>query len=306
MFDERMEALARQQHGLISLSQAGELGGTESAIRHRRRQGRLVEVSQGVFRLPGAGENEATAAMAAVLSGGPDAVLSHGSAAAWLGLPGFTVEPLTVSVRRHGRRRRPDVRYEQSLVLPAHHRRVIDLIPTTSMARTLFDLCGDREVRLGRAARALDTALARRMVTMPALWRVLDDLAERGRRGTVWMRTLLTERGGRYVPPESELEARFLALVTRFGLPPPERQVDLGDADQWIGRVDFVWRNARLIVEVDGAGFHDGLIDRRRDAQRDEQLAAAGWTVLRFRWADITETPQEVVEELRIRCRNPS
>jgi hypothetical protein len=174
------------------------------------------------------------------------------------------------------------------------------------VARTLFDLCGDREVRPGRTARALDTALARRLVTMPALWRVLDELAERGRRGTVWMRTLLMERGHRYVPPESELEARFIALVHRYGLPVPERQVDLGDSDQWIGRVDFVWRAARLIVEVDGAEFHDGLLDRQHDAERDERLAATGWTVLRLRWADVVDSPDQVAATLRVRCRNAS
>ena len=46
------------------------------------------------------------------------------------------------------------------------------------MARTLFDLCGAVQAR--RAERALDTALARKLVTLPPLWRVLIDLAEHG------------------------------------------------------------------------------------------------------------------------------
>ena len=77
---------------------------------------------------------------------------------------------------------------------------------------------------------------------MTALWRVLDDHAARGRAGSGVLRQLLIERGGRYAAPESELEARFIALVSASGLPQPERQVDLGDADSWIGRVDFVYR----------------------------------------------------------------
>ena len=45
---------------------------------------------------------------------------------------------------------------EQSLHLPAHHVTVIDGIPCTTMARTLFDLCGRRK-SWGRVARAMDT-----------------------------------------------------------------------------------------------------------------------------------------------------
>jgi len=235
--------------------------------------------------------------MAAVLAVGDDAVLSHTSAAWLLGLPGFGIAPLVVSVPRMLRRVVSGVRVEQSLALLDHHRRVVDGIPCTSVARMLFDLGGDVHAR--RAERALDTALARRMVTMPALWRVLDDLAEHGRSGTVLMRTLLSERGASYVPPASELEARFLALVDEHSLPRPEQQVDLGDADTWIGRVDFVWKRARVIVEVDGAAFHDGLVDRRDDALRDARLRREGWTVLRFRWDEVTINGPEVARTVR-------
>lgn len=306
MLDQRMEALACAQHGLISNRQASELGCTRAGLRHRLQKGRIFEMANGVYRFPGAPETPAQEAMAAVLTGGEGAALSHNSSAALQGLPGFDLRPLTVSVHRNGRRGRSGIRFEQSLALLAHHRRIVDGVPCTSLARTLFDLCGDPIIRPGRAARALDTALARRLVTTPALWRVLDDLAERGRAGTVLMRALLMERGDRYVPPESELEARFLDLVGRHGLPVPERQVDLGDSDQWIGRVDFLWRSSRVVVEVDGAEFHDGWTDRQHDAERDRRLVASGWTVLRFRWADIVDTPAAVAAAVRNRCRSAS
>jgi very-short-patch-repair endonuclease len=300
MVDERMEALASSQHGLISHNQAVALGVTESAIRHRRSKGRLAVVQPRVYSLPGAIETAHRRALAAVLAAGDGAVLSHGSAAALYRLPGFTIEPLVVSVPRRWRRRMDRVRVEQSLALLPHHVRVIDGIPCTSLARTLFDLCGD--VRAGRAERALDTALSRRAVSLPALWRVFLDLAEHGRAGTVVMRALLMERGKTYVPPASELEARFVELARSERLPYPERQVDLGDADSWIGRVDFVFRSDRLVVEVDSAEFHDGLLDRRSDAERDRRLVADGWTVLRFRWRDVVDRPADVARSIRIRC----
>lgn len=294
-----MEALAATQHGLITRAQAIELGLSRSAIQHRRQRGQWRLVSRGVYRLMGALVTPHQRALAAVLASGEGAVLSHRSAAALHELPGFPMEPLIVSVNRDGRRSLSGVRLEESLALLGHHVSIVDDIPCTTVARTLFDLCGD--VYAGRAERALDTALARKLVTLPELWRVLDDLAEHGRAGTVLMRSLLMERDPEYVAPESELEARFIALARNYGLPEPERQVNLGDGETWIGRVDFLFRSTRIVVEVDGAEFHDGLVDRRRDAERDSQLVAAGWTVLRFRWDDIVNRPAAVAHAIRFR-----
>jgi hypothetical protein len=296
MADLRMEALAARQHGIVSHAQARELGLTAPAIRHRHESGRWQIVLPGVYRLSGSPGTARQRAMAAVLAGGPAALLSHTSAAGLLGIPGFFLTPLVISVPR-SRRAIAGVKIEQSLCLPPHHRRVVDSIPCTSVARTLFDLCGT--VNAHRAERALDSSLARKRVTIPAMWRVLDDLAVQGRKGVVLLRALLTERGGRYVPPESELEARFLELVHEHGLPDPVRQVDLGNADEWIGRFDFVWRRSMVVVEVDGAAFHDGLVDQRRDAERVAALEAIGWTVLRCRWNEVVVDPEPLVARVR-------
>lgn len=299
-----MEALASSQHGLITYEQARSLGLSAKAIEHRRRTGRFRRVARGVYRISGAPETPRQRALAGVLASGDVAALSHRSAAALHGLPGFDLEPLTVSVARNGRRDLHGVRIEQTLALPDPHVTCVDGIQCTTVARTLFDLCGD--VHALRAERALDTALARKLVTVPGLWRVLVDLAEHGRAGTVLFRTLLEERRGAYIPSESELEARFIALTRRYGLVEPERQVDLGDDDGWIGRVDFLFRGARIVVEVDGAEFHDGLVDQRRDAERDARLTSAGWTVLRFGWDDVVHRPAHVTREISFRCElNP-
>jgi hypothetical protein len=296
MFDGRMEALAAQQHGLVTRLQLRGLGLSRGAIRHRVDSGLLQPVTDGVYRLPGALDTPRLRAAAAVLGGGPEAALSHNTGATWLHLPGYSIDPVTISIPR-ARRERSAVRVEQSLALPAHHIRVVDGIRCTSIARTIFDLCGDVHPR--KAERTMDFALSRQLVTRAALWRVLDDLAVQGRKGVVLCRALLMERGPRYVAPESELEARFIELVVRHGLPEPARQVDLGNADEWIGRVDFVWREPRLVVEVDGAAFHDGLVDKRADEERDARLTGDGWDVLRYRWADVVAGPEVVAAELR-------
>jgi very-short-patch-repair endonuclease len=181
--------------------------------------------------------------------------------------------------------------------LTAWHVTIRDSIPVTSVARTLFDGCGTWHPR--RAERALDNSLSRRMVTLPACWRVLLELAGHGRAGSELMRALLLTRGANYVAPASELEARFLELVRDAGLPEPARQVDVGDADAWIGRVDFIYRDRGLVIETDGRENHSELLDRVSDAERDGQLQASGRRVKRFTWGDITKTPAEVVRSLR-------
>lgn len=296
--DGRIEKLAGQQHGLFTTRQARALGADRNSIWHRLVSGRWRRVHPGVLALPGASVAGAARILVAVLAVGDEVVASHTSAAALVGLPGFPIEhsPVHLSAPSYTRRARPGTVVHGTLRLPGHHRRTVDGVPCTSVARTIFDLCG--ELRAARAERALDHALSRRLVTLPALWRVLDDVGARGRAGTAGLSRLLLARGERYVAPESELEAQFIELVARHGLPEPRRQVGLGDVDSWIGRVDFAYPAAKLVVECDGALAHSSLLDRAADAERDQRLQAAGWAVLRFGWTDVTQRPMLVADEI--------
>src|SRR4029079_700568 len=127
----------------------------------------------------------------------------------------------------------------QTKSLPAHHCTVVDAIPVTALPRTIFALAGHH--RMGRVARALDHSLAYGLAPVERFWDVFFDLAKRGRRGTRVIRILLNERAGDYVAPASELEARFRELVRKYQLPEPRAQVDLGDDELWIGRVDYLF-----------------------------------------------------------------
>jgi G:T-mismatch repair DNA endonuclease (very short patch repair protein) len=121
------------------------------------------------------------------------------------------------------------------------------------------------------------------------------EFCKSGRVGSALFRTLLEDRGGGYIAPESELEARFIELVVAAGFDPPVRQLDVGDDGGYIGRVDFAWPAARLIVEVDGRRWHGAKLDRDADEQRSNRLTAAGWRVIRISWEQMTRRPHEVV-----------
>jgi very-short-patch-repair endonuclease len=75
----------------------------------------------------------------------------------------------------------------------------------------------------------------------------------------------------------SDLETLFLSLCARYGLPPPEVNVKLGN---W--EVDFLWCSQRLVVETDYWGYHRGSVAFEDDHARELDLRAAGYAVLRF------------------------
>ena len=84
------------------------------------------------------------------------------------------------------------------------------------------------------------------------------------------------------MPPGSGLEADFLAMLVAAGMPLPEGQVDLGGEDGWVGRVDFYYRDLKLVIEVDGDAWHTAYLDKISDERRDASLRAAGFEVERI------------------------
>jgi very-short-patch-repair endonuclease len=87
----------------------------------------------------------------------------------------------------------------------------------------------------------------------------------------------------------SELERRFLKAVLKGRLPRPEANAQLGRH-----RVDFLWRDHRLVVEVDGWRFHGHRLAFERDRVRDAELQLLGYSVLRFSWRQLRDEPAAV------------
>jgi hypothetical protein len=299
-FDALTAALAARQHGVVSRAQLRALHGERLRwrIEHRLVTGRWIELHPFVYAIAGMANTYEQRLSASVLAL-PASVASRRAAAALHGVPGFTRALLEVSSPRARRKGRflDGVVVHYSTLLPDAHRKAVDGIPTTTVARTLFDLCA--VVHPGRAERAVDNCLSRKWVTMPALWRVLDDLAIQGRNGTCAMREILQARGEGYVAPASDIEAEFLALLRRAGLPLPAREINLGDADQWIGRVEFVYRTERVLIEVDGRLHHSALLDFENDRERDNRFAAEGYRVLRVTYSMMKERPRDVERIVR-------
>lgn len=277
----RLGALAERQLGLFTIGQAITCGFDKFAVVRMLGSGRCVHVGKGVYRVCGTPRTWEQRALAAVLAAGPYAALSHRAAAALWTVPGF--KPNRVEVTKpHGRNRRSGRLWVHgSLWLPAHHTTMLGPIRVVTPARMLCDIAG--QVHEKKLARAVDNCLSLNLVKIDVLIKTFEEWARRGRTGSAAMRDVLEPRGDGYVAPASELEALFLDFLDDVGLRHPAREVALGD-DEPIGRVEMVYRDVKVLVELDGRRNHTALLDREADALRDMRFTAAGWSVLRITW----------------------
>ncbi len=210
-----LHPLAERQHGIFHIRQIDRLA-TIGAVRSAARRGDLVSVRRHVFRFAGTPATWQQSVLAAVLVAGEAAVASHATAAALWGLEGFrcgssTAIHVTVPRGRHGSI--DEVRVHTTRLGPGCHRRVVDRIAVTGVARTLCDL--DGEVPDWRLARIVDDALIRRLVAIGVVAEVHAEL-RRGSRRSQGMARILAERGAEWDDAESPGEAR-LALAGRLG-----------------------------------------------------------------------------------------
>jgi len=284
-----IDDFAVRQHGIVTRAQLVGAGVAVHAIDHRVKRGRLHIVYRGIYRV-GPVPVPFGREMAAVLACGAAAVLSHRSAAVLWGLlperPDDTW--VHVSVRRGCRAPGAPTRVHRVFTLYADETTECEGIPVTVPARTVLDLarvCRNREVEQalaqGERSGQLDPA------------RVAAILARHPRHAGVPLLRALLAGDGRPALTRSEAESRFLELVRKARLPAPEVNAPVGSFE-----VDFVWRDARLVVEVDGFAFHTARRAFERDRRRDAELAAAGYRVVRVTWRHLTCEPEALLVRL--------
>ncbi len=163
-------------------------------------------------------------------------------------------------------------------------------IPCTTAARTLLDL-GD----------VLGPEAVAKAVTEAEILRIFDLVATltsigrvRGKRGAAVLAGILDRPEAAMT--RNELEARFLKLCRRAGLPEPEVNAWLPELGI---RPDFLWRRERLMVETDGFETHGTRAAFEADRWRDQRTAAAGWRTFRCTWRQVVRDSGELAKVLR-------
>jgi len=258
--DVALAELAARQHGVVALAQLQALGLGAGAIKYRRAIGRLHLLHRGVYAVGHRPPSPLARAMAAVVACGTDAVLSHRSAAAlWRIVPRW---PSTVEVTSPTKHRLKGIHIHRS---PNADATIHYGIPVTTPARTLVDLADVLNPK--QLTRALNEALVQRLTTPKELTTLLTRYP--GRRTS----QLTPERGA----TRSTLEDDFVRFLKRHDLPLPELNQTIAGHE-----VDAVYREHRLVIELDSRQFHTTPRAFEQDRDRDADLLNAGFPTLRI------------------------
>jgi hypothetical protein len=218
----------------------------------------------------------------------PQETIFAGATAAWLhGLDLDPTNPVEIVLPlSSGIRTRAGLKVRRCAVRPDE---VVSLrsLCATALPLTLATLCA--RLPMVEALAAIDQALHLGLTDLAKL----PEYAEKakGRRGASRLKRLVSLAA----PGESPMETRLRWLLIQDGLPVPEVQSELSDY-QFARRADLYYREARLVIEYDGANHRERLVD---DDRRQNLLVNAGFRLLRFTASDVYTRPWVVVDQVR-------
>lgn len=264
------------------------MGLTPGAIKHRIIRGDLVRVFHGVYAVGRAGLGRRGRWLAAVLTCGDGAVLSHVSAARHWGLLTADQARLDVSVPSPRKvSARPGLRIHHTR-LHSHDTTIREAIPVTTPMRTLLDIASAAPRHLDDA---FDCSLEHRLYDHTKLTALLD--RSTGRSGLRALRDRASEAPDEAPILRSHLERQFRRLCRAHSIPPPATNVLVEGIE-----VDAYWPQARLVVELDGFAYHRDRETFERDRARDRRLLLAGHRVMRLTADDLTHRAARVAKEV--------
>ena len=293
--DQRLAEMAGVQHGLVTRPQLLLSGISDGAIERRNRRGSLHRIARGVYAVGHTAVPLEARWMAAVLACGEGAVLSHMSAVKLWGIDRSTRMPQgVVEVSTSRKLQSPSwIRIHRVRCIREDDVVVRNRIRVTTPERTVLDLAALLPAE--RIANLIHEAEFRGILCQIHLAETMKRGV--GHRGLAALSAALELNALGSAGIRSGLEAKFMNLVRRAGVPAPliNTRVLFGVTEF---ELDFHWPSLRLCVEVDGEG-HVRSRTQREDADRDAVLRAHGWRVERFDRDAIETQPGTVIETLR-------
>lgn len=286
-----LNRILNRQLGLITRRQAASVGITRHAIEHALRSGRWRLIHPRTYATHTGELTRLAELWAGILYAGNGAALSHGTAGGQYGWsPHWSPHAAAIHVtvpferrvaRRPGisvhrsRRLAEDVVTRRGLHVTSAPRTVLDLLATCPSAGDAIALVA-RAVQSGSVdARVLQRRLGAGIRWSSDVLEAIDDVA-----------------GGSH----SYLEVRFARLLRAHRIPLGRRQARHGRT-----RVDMLYPD--VVVELDGRLGHDAANEIWRDMERDNIQSLSGRIVLRFGWADVTDRPCDVAQQVATALR---
>lgn len=293
----RVATLGSHRYGVFTEAEALGSGLTKRALRRRITDGRFVVLHPGVYAYAGTILSWRAHLSAACLWS-REGIASHRSAAALFGFKGFLEQGRPeITVTSCHLPPRSGILVHVTDRLPPAQRATRLGVPVTCVERTFLDLCAVCPEQ--RVAIALDDALLKGLTTTERLDECLRMTARRGRRGCGRLRRLLKPRLDLTQVPNSAAETVLFEVLRQSGLPDPQLQHEIRDADGFVvARLDFAWPERKFAVEMDGYEFHWGRDAFERDRERLNRLTLLGWSILHATWREATRSPGRLLHRI--------
>jgi hypothetical protein len=267
--------LAAREHGVVALQELIDLGVSATRVKRWAADGQLHRIHRGVYAVGHAALTEHGRWMAAVKACGPGAALSHQSGAALSDLRRSS-SPI-IHVTTPGRANPRGIRVHRVRRLHPDDVAVVDRVPVTSVARTLLDLADVLPPR--QLIRAIEQAERLQLFDLKAIDRLL---ARSSGRRLKTLRSAIAAVNGEPPRVNSDWERDLLDFCDDNGIPRPELNVIVEGYE-----VDALWRDKKLIVELDSYAFHRHLAAFENDRRKDGTLQLAGYMVVRITKLDV-------------------
>lgn len=282
--DLHAAALARRQHGALSLGQLLDGGASYDAIHARAGDGRFLVLDTGVYAHPAHPGSWLRQAKAAELRF-PGGAISGRAAAVLHQIGGLRAGALEVTVPRGGGRTCRLARVRHRTVPTT----VVDGIRVVSVEQTIADLAssGDRTALEG----AVEDALWRELVSLDCLTERRVQMSATRIKGAALLGAVLDEQATGAVPPPTALERVLYSVLDDRRLPEFVRQAPFPWWPWAPHRVDAYVPSWERIIEADGRRWHTRRADFERDKWRDHLAQAHGVEVTRFSYGQLVRDP---------------
>lgn len=224
--------------------------------------------------------------MAALLAVKDEGALSHRSAAQlWDLLPYPAAAPVWVTVAPGRSAARPRLKVIRAVLDPNDRRHRHDMT-VTSPPRTVLDMAA--LLAEPNLERLVGEAHYRRLASESELETQLQ--RNPGRRGTRKLHRVLG-LGPRMT--RSDGEHALLSLLRDAGIGGFEPNARIGGYE-----VDLLWREKRLVVELDGYDGHSGQIAFERDRAKGAALTGLGLAVMHVTGRQLAREPKNAVTRI--------
>jgi len=285
-----MADLARGHQGAATRAQLRAAGLSDAQIDYRLERGSLHPQHRGTYLVGHDVPPEFAPYVAAALALGDDAYVDHRSALVLYDVldptPGEDIHVLVIGACR---RSRDGIRVHRTTRIGPQDIGVLDgVVPIVSPARAILDYAAD--ARPAELSRIVNQAQVKGLVTPDDLRAILARTP--GRRGAPLLKAVLARHEGP-IKFRSGGERIVLAILQRARLPKPEVNA-IAEGEE----IDFLYREPKVAIELDGGAAHGTPAAVDRDRRKDAYMRSKGYVVLRYSWWQIEEETEAVIAEI--------